>query len=292
MLRLVKKVTAMSKLVMVISDEEEGESLALTKAQSIAAPLNAEVEVVRFLPQSCSDADRQSATQSIGELVHTVFKEMDCVTSQVVTTESIPEWVADHCNDGHDSLVIKTGHRSESLFHTPSDWQLIRQLHSPLLISSNLKWNSLPNVLIALDLSSDDPEHLELNEQALQWAKQWHTISDYTLHAVYSVPIPAPLLALDIVEQREYQRAHEPEAKEKLCVLLNKFNMPDVTPHIVTGAPHKTIPHMANELKADLVIMGSVGREGIQGFLRGNTAEKILHHLRTDILVVKPSMAH
>ncbi len=278
----------MSKLVMVISDKEGGENLALTKAKSIATQLDADVEVVRFLPPTCSDATRQSAAQSIGELVQSVFKELGHVTSQVVTTDSISDWVVNHCPSSDDNLVVKTGHRSESLFHTPTDWELIRHLHCPLLISSNQKWKSSPNILIALDLSSE-ARHRKLNAQALQWASQWQAISDYQLHAVYSIPIPAPLLALDIVEQREYLRTHEPKAEEKLRALLDEFGMSNVTPHILAGASHKTIPHMANELKADLVIIGSIGRAGIQRFIHSNTAEKVLHHLRTDILVVKPS---
>ena len=284
-----KEVTAMNKLVMVLSEEMEGESLALKQAKNIAAAFKADVEVVRFLPQACSDTARQSATQSVSELVHSVFNELGGVTNQVVPTDSIPEWMAGHCMSSDDHLVLKTGRRSESLFHTPTDWELIRRLHCPLLISANQKWKSKPNVLIALDLSSGEAKHRELNALGLRWARQWKAVSDCQLHAVYSIPIPAPLLALDIVEQRDYQRAHETEAKEKLLALLKEFGMTEAIPHILAGVPDKTILHMANELKADLVIMGSAGREGIQGFLRGNTAEKVLHHLRTDILVVKPT---
>lgn len=279
----------MGKLVMVISDEAKGESLALNKAKSIATPLNADVQVVRFLPKDCSDSVKQSATQSIGELVHTVFNEFSSVTSEVVSTDSIPSWMADHCNASDDNLVIKTGHRSESLLYTPTDWELIRQLNCPILISSNQKWNSSANILIALDLSSDGPEQRGLNAHALYWAQQWQNISDCQLHAVYSIPIPAPLLALDIVEQRDYLRTHEPEANEKLCELLKEFNMTDVIPHILAGVPNKTISHIADEIKADLVIIGSMGRTGVKGFLHKNTAEKVLHHLRTDMLVVKPT---
>jgi len=279
----------MNKLVLVISDEVEGESFALNKAKNIAAPLNADVRAVRFLPQNCSDATKQSAAQSIDELVHTIFSEFRSVTSEVVSTDSIPAWVAEHCNTSGDNLVVKTGHRSESLTHTPTDWELIRQLHCPILISSKQKWKSSSNILIALDLSSDDTEHRKLNTHALYWARQWQSISDSQLHAVYSIPIPAPLLALDIVEQHDYLRTHEPEANEKLCELLTEFNMTNVTPHILAGVPNKTIPHLANKLKADLVILGSIGRAGIQGLIHSNTAEKVLHHLRTDMLVVKPA---
>jgi universal stress protein E len=279
----------MNKLVLVVGEELDCESLELKKAKHIAASFKAEVEVLRFLPQTCSDTAKQSATQSIGELVHSVFKELTGVTSQIIPSNNISKWVAAHYTSSDDCLVLKTGHRSERLFHTPTDWELIRQLRCPLLISSNRKWKSQPNVLVALDSSSHKAEHRELNNLALRWAQQWQATSGSQLHALYSIPIPAPLLALDLVERRDYQRAHEPEAKEKLLALLEEFGATNMTPHILTGPPSKTIPHMANELKADLVIMGSVGREGIRGALRGNTAEKVLHHLRTDMLVVKTS---
>jgi universal stress protein E len=279
----------MNKLVIVISDEEEGNSLALKKAKNIAAHFQAEVEVVRFLPQASSDSARRSASQSISELVHSVFNDLGGVTNQVVPTDSVPEWMADHCAPSEDNLVVKTGHRSESLFHTPTDWELIRQLHCPVLISSSQKWKSKPNVLIALDLSSDKAAHRELNALALRWARQWQAVYDCQLHAMYCILIPAPLLALDIVERHEYQRSHESEFMEQLVALLNEFGMSEVIPHILAGAPEKSISHMASELKADLVIMGSVGRGGVQRFLHRNTTENVLHHLRTDMLVVKPT---
>lgn len=279
----------MTNQVIVVIDDEGGESLALEKARSISASLQADVEVVRFIPKISSDNDRRSASQSIGELVQSVFEERFGVSSQVVLSDNVPQWMADHYFPGDDKLVVVTGHRNESLFHTPTDCGLIRQLHCPLLIGCDKKWRSKRNVLIAMDLSSNAASHREMNVLALRWAKQWQAANDCRLHAMYSMKIPAPLLALDIVEPHEYQRTHEPKAREKLLAVLEELGMPDVIPHIMLGSPGKTIPRMANKIKADLVIIGTLGHEGILRLLHDNTAEKVLHHLRTDMLVVKPS---
>jgi len=48
----------------------------------------------------------------------------------------IANWVEDICEQKHFDLVVKTGHRTESLFHTPTDRQLIRQLSCLLLIGN------------------------------------------------------------------------------------------------------------------------------------------------------------
>ncbi|MBT8362313.1 MAG: universal stress protein, partial [Deltaproteobacteria bacterium] len=38
----------------------------------------------------------------------------------------------------------------------------------------------------------------------------------------------------------------------------------------------------------DVVVMGSIGRSGIPGFLIGNRAEKILSNINCTVLTVKP----
>lgn len=59
--------------------------------------------------------------------------------------------------------------------------------------------------------------------------------------------------------------------------------------HLPKGSAKKKIPALAAELKADLVVMGTVARTGIAGFVIGNTAETILDHLKCSVLVIKPS---
>ena len=42
----------------------------------------------------------------------------------------------------------------------------------------------------------------------------------------------------------------------------------------------------ADELEADLIIIGTVGRSGIKGTVIGNTSEKLLDHTQSDLLVL------
>ena len=43
---------------------------------------------------------------------------------------------------------------------------------------------------------------------------------------------------------------------------------------------------MANDIDADLVIVGNVGRRGLKGITVGNTSEKILTDINADVLVL------
>jgi universal stress protein E len=58
--------------------------------------------------------------------------------------------------------------------------------------------------------------------------------------------------------------------------------------HLPKGPAKTMIPTSAARLSADLVVMGTVARTGISGFIIGNTAEAILDQLTCSVLAVKP----
>jgi nucleotide-binding universal stress UspA family protein len=58
---------------------------------------------------------------------------------------------------------------------------------------------------------------------------------------------------------------------------------------MLRGEAKKVIPKLVGKLKADLVVMGTVARTGIPGFIIGNTAEAILNQLQCSVLAIKPS---
>lgn len=58
--------------------------------------------------------------------------------------------------------------------------------------------------------------------------------------------------------------------------------------HLIKGTPSKKICSTACSLNIDLIVMGSVARTGIPGFIIGNTAESILGQVTCSVLVVKP----
>ena len=58
--------------------------------------------------------------------------------------------------------------------------------------------------------------------------------------------------------------------------------------HLIRGAPNRVIPDAINELKADILLMGTVSRSGLSGLLLGNTAEEVLYGVDCSVAIVKP----
>ncbi len=84
---------------------------------------------------------------------------------------------------------------------------------------------------------------------------------------------------------RERQRR-----RELMDGVLDQYQWDNNKPkiNILKGNPRKLIPKLANDLNADLVIMGTVCRTGIPGLMVGNTAETIMNKVDCSILAIKP----
>lgn len=284
----------MPKSILVISYVNETDNCSLKKAHHIANPLGAEIDIVRFIKINGSEKvdkstlENQSAilSNAIGE-VFADYEHQDAIKSQVIVTDNIVHWVMDYCRNNEFDLIVKAGNRTESLFHTPCDWELIRNLEIPVLIANQQCWRSKPVVMAAVDASVATGPRRELNNDILRWAKKWATAFECEIHLVYSFPVSNILKELDIVDVKDYAREHRPEGEAKLAELIEDNNLSNVKMHITAGTPEKTIPKCANEVKAEIVIMGSLGHKGLKGMLTGNMAEKVMHNLRTDSLTIQ-----
>jgi nucleotide-binding universal stress UspA family protein len=58
--------------------------------------------------------------------------------------------------------------------------------------------------------------------------------------------------------------------------------------HLVKGEPSDAIVYLVRKLRIDLLVMGTVCRTGIPGFIIGNTAERVLDTVDCSVLTVKP----
>ncbi|MEP1594363.1 MAG: universal stress protein, partial [Halieaceae bacterium] len=83
---------------------------------------------------------------------------------------------------------------------------------------------------------------------------------------------------------KEQKLAMAPHLKQ----LADAHDLPTSVFRCKKGPVAKVIGSEAARVRAQLVIMGTIGRRGVKARLIGNTAEAVLRHLRTDILTIKP----
>jgi nucleotide-binding universal stress UspA family protein len=56
---------------------------------------------------------------------------------------------------------------------------------------------------------------------------------------------------------------------------------------VVEGDPTNTILEFAEKNKVDLIVMGTLGKGGLERFLLGSVTDKVVKHSKTSVLVVK-----
>ncbi|HDV5714231.1 TPA: universal stress protein, partial [Legionella pneumophila] len=73
------------------------------------------------------------------------------------------------------------------------------------------------------------------------------------------------------------------------CALIHEAGIKDQpTIYHVKGRPSELIPSSINANKIDMLVMGTVARTGISGFIIGNTAENILQKINCSLWALKP----
>ncbi|MGH1471967.1 MAG: universal stress protein [Cellvibrionaceae bacterium] len=280
------------KKIIAVWDHSNTSSKLLKKANTIAQDLGANVILAVFvtsLNQKKYEAKHNATLiKKIEDQVAENFDSSVNVKHIIAVDQDIAKWVNGFCEKTKVDLILKTGNRSETLFHTPVDWQLIRQVSSPVLIASAKQWKKKPKILATIDVDNTSNKQKTINTKVLSAAKFVADMTGSHLHVIYNIAITKALTELDIVEPSEIISKKGKEAKKLLDSCLEKNKIEDATTHVVAGDVAVTVPRIAKKIKADLVVMGSVGRTGMKGMLLGNTAEKVLHNLRTDILVIKP----
>lgn len=78
---------------------------------------------------------------------------------------------------------------------------------------------------------------------------------------------------------------HE-RAREVLAERVSAFDVPSENQHIAVGSPASEIRKYAEEVSADLIVIGTHSRHGL-GILLGSTANGVLHGTSCDVMVVR-----
>lgn len=75
-------------------------------------------------------------------------------------------------------------------------------------------------------------------------------------------------------------------AKTHLSEFAKSLNIPEEDQHLIFGRPETEIHSLANQINADLIVVGSHGRHGL-ALLLGSTANGVLHGAPCDVLAVR-----
>lgn len=190
-------------------------------------------------------------------------------------------------SEGYDLVLAGTRGLAawEQFFVGSTARRLIRKCPAPVWIVKAEHVGPPRVVLAATDFSDVS---LKAASQGL-WVAQKAGAQFHLLHVVDSMDIPEDVIS-KIPEGSSLRDEVNAEARSRLEAFLGslKCDRKTVHVHLSWGTPWKEVSKLVNQLTAELLAMGTIGRSGIQGLFLGNTAEKVLGTCSCSILTVKP----
>ena len=258
-----------------VIDPTRTEQWALQKALRMAKKRD-DIELYAFLcpyyyvqgadPSELEAAELRRHAMWLDEIV-------ERYTDLGVTVKPIVEWnedwleaLCDRVVELQIDMVIKRASgRPNSLAN--SDRKLIRTLKSTLLLVKHDPTVELRKVLVAVDFNATDDDHRTLNDATIELGQQILSLDDdIELHAVSAY-----------LDSDKF--VHAPDIAKRVGIDRSSA-------HVHLGQAEEVIPGLAKRIGAELVIIGNVGRHGLSGLTVGNTAEKILADIWSDVLIL------
>jgi universal stress protein E len=173
------------------------------------------------------------------------------------------------------------------------DMHLLRTCPCPVWLVGPQRVAQPPHILAAVDTEADVPGAAELNRMILDVALTLGEAWRARVTVLHAWSLFGEELLRNHSTEREMDealKASERQASDGLAAFVATFGDRAGEVHLecIKGEPRYVIPRFVTDHRVDMVVMGTVARKGIAGFLIGNSAETVLRELRGSVFAVKP----
>jgi universal stress protein E len=243
------------------------------KAQQLIAESNTDETIVL-----------DEAENRLAELVAKARHEGVDADSHVVAGKSWLELIRQVHRNQHDLVLVGTRHMSamRGFFLGSTAIKLLRKCPCAVWVTQPRAGQDFDSILVAHDLRP-------VGDLAMELGCSMASLQDAQLHVVHAAEFPEFDYMFPARISAERKQAYRNEAERHIETQLVAANLPmPAKMHFVIEPPDIAITNCIEQHDIDLVVMGTVGRTGIEGFITGNTAERLLSQIPCSLLAVKP----
>ena len=217
------------------------------------------------------------------------------ISTKVLVGPTFLEIIREVIRNKHDLVIMtaegKDGLR-ERLFGSTS-MHLMRECPCPVWVMKPTRRKRIERILAAVDPDPRDKTKTLLNETILELAVSLAEMETAELHVVHAWRLYGESSMknsnwLQTPKVSLYLKQEKAKQEKLLNSLVSKYPRENVKVHLVKGEAYDVIRRVVKKEKTDLLVMGTVCRTGIAGFLIGNTAENVLNGVDCSVLTVKP----
>lgn len=197
---------------------------------------------------------------------------------------------------GHDLLVKHVEGDTNKEGFRAADMAVLRKCPCPVWLwrPQHHDLSSL-RVAAAVDVQNPDQEAKDLARRILKVAGQLSQTGEETLQVVscWEYEFEEYLrnnswikLPEEEIDEAVAQAEHNHETALEAALKDADVSAEN---HSFRGSPTELLPRFITDNDIDILVMGTVGRTGIPGFIIGNTAEEVLQEVPCSLLALKPA---
>jgi universal stress protein E len=170
---------------------------------------------------------------------------------------------------------------------TNTDWKLVKNCPSPLLLVKAQPWAEDGCIM-----ASVDPMHSKSQQNHLD-----HLLLDTTVRLAKSMQLNSRVFHCyfpdmstmfpKVTEADRYIRKVKAAHWAKLTELIALHNISEDDVIMVRGDVAKTLAQVTKRERANVLVLGALSRNAVEHAIVGSTAEKILYDTPCDVLVMK-----
>lgn len=283
--------------ILMVYNDAVGDDEALTQAANLARRNAARLTLIEVVSEPSSDYLQSERRKHLARIAVSISREDIAVETVVHTGIPFLRIIQKVLRDHHD-LVIMSAERSgglRALFFGTTSMHLMRKCPCPVWIikpDSCTTWN---RVLAAIDPAPAGTEADNLNVKIMDLATSLARLDSSELHIVHAWELTGRDLDTSSSEvsddtRSELLRKNEFAQRRQVDNLVKRYALDDLQHdvHVPYGDPAFLLPRLIVEKAIDIVVMGTVRRTGIAGFLIGSTAEAVLRQVECTVLTAKP----
>ncbi len=298
--------------ILLVADGAPGEDEATRRALALARDSGAALTVTAVMKAPPKSLDLAATDVSRKELQKVLSEEREArlkrlaadhsaegvkIETKLLVGAPFVELVREVIRGKHD-LVIKAAQEertTSAMLFGSTDLHLLRKCPCPVWILKSSQRKRYARILAAVDPDPGDKVAQGINRLILDLAvslaqrekSELDVVHAWTLYGERTLRNRRVLLEAEIQGLAEQVRAaHGAWIRELLAPYPPEERRAQV--HLIKGEAGDVIPKVAEERRVDLIVMGTVARTGIPGFLIGNTAERVLARVDCSVLAVKP----
>ncbi|AKG71031.1 MULTISPECIES: universal stress protein [Serratia] len=138
-------------------------------------------------------------------------------------------------------------------------------------------------ILVPVDLAED-----VLTEHALEHVEYLAKMSGAKVHFFHALPDASAFVTAYSFGIKEFENQAEVKAVEGLKKLMAGIDLPleRLSYTISFGSPRDEVLQLAEEISADLIVIGS-RRPSVKTYLLGSNAAAIVRHAKISVMVVR-----